>query len=294
MREICCVGHITLDEIITPQTRAHLPGGTSWYFSNAISKLNVDYQLITAVATQEEGFVEKLQQMGVDVQSYSSKHTINFINSYAENQDHRTQKVKQKADSFTEAQLSSIDAAIVHLGPLVSDDIPPHLIPALAAKAKVSLDVQGYLRDVVKEDVVPIKWESAKDFLPYVHFLKANEYELEVLTGTSNISQGAKMLAAMGVKEVIITLGSVGSVILSNGEFQTIPAYPPIAVVDATGCGDTYMAGYLYKRVKGHSIEEAGRFGAAMATVVISHLGPYTGTEADVLEVINTSTAVSI
>lgn len=294
MREICCVGHITLDEIITPQTRAHLPGGTSWYFSNAISKLHVDYQLITAVAKAERDFVKQLEAQQVDVQCFDSRHTINFINSYAENQDHRTQKVKQQADSFTAEQLQNIDAAIVHLGPLVANDIPPQLIPMLAQKAKVSLDVQGYLRNVAGEDVVPVRWETAKDFLPYVHFLKANEYELEVLTGTNNIFQGAKMLANMGVKEVIITLGSIGSVILCNGAFHTIPAFPPTAVVDATGCGDTYMAGYLYKRVKGAEIEEAGRFGAAMATVVISHLGPYTGTEADVLKVIVDAAAVSV
>jgi sugar/nucleoside kinase (ribokinase family) len=53
--------------------------------------------------------------------------------------------------------------------------------------------------------------------------------------------------------------------------------------VDATGCGDTYMAGYLYQRVRGAAIREAGEFAAAMATLKIEASGPFTGTRAEVL-----------
>lgn len=286
MIDICCVGHITLDEIITIHSTKHLPGGTSWYFSNAISRLDVQYELITAVADTERHFVSALEDAGIRVQCFPSKHTINFVNSYAENQDHRTQKVKQKADSFTAAQVSKTDAAIVHLGPLVSDDIPPELIPQLATKAKVSLDVQGYLRDVQGEKVVPVKWEKANEILPSLYYIKANEYELEVLTGCTDIQEGAKILAAAGVNEVIITLGSQGSVILNEGKFYTIPAFKPHAIIDATGCGDTYMAGYLYKRAKGFGIQDAGEFAAAMATIKIGQSGAFAGTEADVQAVI--------
>ena len=282
MTDICCIGHITLDEIITIHNTNHLPGGTSWYFSNAIRKLPVPYQLITAVAKTEERFVTALENLGVQVHSFPSTHTINFINNYAENQNHRTQKVMQKADPFSAVQISGIDAAVVHLGPLVADDIPTELIPILAATTKVSLDVQGYLRDVQGQNVVPVQWSNAGEILPFIYYLKANEYELEVLTGHTDIYEGAKALAALGVQEVIITLGSQGSVILKQGQFYEIPAYPPEAVVDATGCGDTYMAGYLYKRVKGASIEEAGRYGAAMATLNISKSGPFTGTQEDI------------
>ncbi len=286
MPDICCIGHITLDEIVTIQNTTHLPGGTSWYFSNAISRLNVAYQLITAVADNEKHFVTALENIGINVRSYPSSHTINFINNYAENQDHRTQKVTQKADPFTQDQVSNTNASIVHLGPLVADDIPTLLIPGLAATTKVSLDVQGYLRDVQGQKVIPVKWENADAILPFIYYLKANEHEQEVLTGCTDIYEGAKVLAAAGVKEVIITLGSLGSVILSEGQFYTIPAYKPKAVVDATGCGDTYMAGYLYKRVKGAGIQEAGEFGAAMATLNISKSGPFTGSIEEILQVL--------
>lgn len=70
--------------------------------------------------------------------------------------------------------------------------------------------------------------------------------------------EAALKLANWGVKEVLLTLGSMGSVIYADGEFHEIPAYPPTEIVDATGCGDTYMAGYLYMRNKGASYKEAG------------------------------------
>jgi sugar/nucleoside kinase (ribokinase family) len=47
------------------------------------------------------------------------------------------------------------------------------------------------------------------------------------------------------------------------------------------------MAGYLYKRLKGATIQEAGEFAAAMATCKIQSSGPFTGTEADVLQVLS-------
>ena len=96
------------------------------------------------------------------------------------------------------------------------------------------------------------------------------------------IHEGAKVLAEWGVKEVVVTLGSMGSVIYADSIFYTIPAYKPAEVVDATGCGDTYMAGYLYKRIKGTDIQQAGEFAAAMAGLKIETSGPFVGTEEDV------------
>jgi sugar/nucleoside kinase (ribokinase family) len=75
----------------------------------------------------------------------------------------------------------------------------------------------------------------------------------------------------------------MGSVIYADSIFYNIPAYKPVAVVDATGCGDTYMAGYLYKRIKGGEIQPAGEFAAAMAGLKIETSGPFEGTEEDVL-----------
>ena len=58
------------------------------------------------------------------------------------------------------------------------------------------------------------------------------------------------------------------------------------AVVDATGCGDTYSTGYLYKRASGEGIYESGQFAAAMSTLKLEHSGPFNKTEADVYALI--------
>jgi sugar/nucleoside kinase (ribokinase family) len=67
--------------------------------------------------------------------------------------------------------------------------------------------------------------------------------------------------------------------IFDGKDFYRIPAYKPGEVVDATGCGDTYTIGYLYQRVSGAGIEEAGRFAAAMSTLKIEKSGPFNGSK---------------
>ena len=95
--------------------------------------------------------------------------------------------------------------------------------------------------------------------------------------------EAARKLYEWGVKEVLLTFGSMGSVIFDGKTFHQIPAYEPAVITDATGCGDTYTIGYLYQRAAGASIEEAGRFAAAMSTLKIEKSGPFCGTEADIL-----------
>jgi sugar/nucleoside kinase (ribokinase family) len=282
MYDICCVGHITSDKVITPGSAVNIPGGTALYFSSALQHFPAKYRLITAVADTEMPFVSELRDSGTDVVSYPTTHTVCFENIYTSNQDHRVQRVSQKADPFTIDQLKGTEASIFHLGPLLADDIPNTLIKHLASITKVSLDVQGYLREVRGNDVYAIDWQEKRDTLQYVHVLKANETEAAVLTESTDIYQSAKILADWGVAEVVLTLGSMGSVIYADSKFYKIPAFTPTAVIDATGCGDTYMAGYLYRRCKGDSVEQAGRFAAAMATIKIQSSGPFDGTEADI------------
>jgi sugar/nucleoside kinase (ribokinase family) len=282
MYDICCIGHLTLDKVITTRGTAHMPGGTSFYFSKAMQNMDVNYGLVTAVAQSEMYIVQDLKADGTQVTALPTHHTLYFENFYSENQDHRTQRVLQKADHFEVEELLNVEAHIFHLGPLLADDMSLEFIRQLSQKGRISLDVQGYLREVQRHDVVAIDWPAKQEALACVDICKANESELEVLTGTTDIHSGAKILAGWGVKEVVITLGSMGSVIYTNGEFYNIPAYKPSVVTDATGCGDTYMAGYLYQRNKGAGIQYAGEFAAAMASLKIASSGPFTGTEAEV------------
>lgn len=290
MHDLCCVGHITLDKVVTPKNTVHMPGGTSFYFSHAIRNLkDINYTLVTAIAESEMAVANDLQSKGIDVKVMPSKHSVYFENIYGENQDNRTQRVLAKADPFTVDYLEDIDARIYHLGSLLADDFSLDVIRFLSQKGLVSVDSQGYLREVREQNVYAVDWTEKKEALKYIHFLKANEHEMEVLTGYDDVAMAAKQLYDWGVKEVLITLGSMGSVIYDGTTFHKIPAYKPKEVVDATGCGDTYMTGYLYKRAKGAVIEEAGRFAAAMSTLKIECLGPFKGTKEDIEHCLETA-----
>ena len=290
MHDLCCVGHITLDKVVTPKNTVHMPGGTSFYFSHAIRNLkDINYTLVTAIAESEMAVANDLQSKGIDVKVMPSKHSVYFENIYGENQDNRTQRVLAKADPFTVDYLEDIDARIYHLGSLLADDFSLDVIRFLSQKGLVSVDSQGYLREVREQNVYAVDWTEKKEALQYIHFLKANEHEMEVLTGYDDVAMAAKQLYDWGVKEVLITLGSMGSVIYDGTTFHMIPAYKPKEVMDATGCGDTYMTGYLYKRAKGAGIEESGRFAAAMSTLKIECLGPFKGTREEIEHCLETA-----
>lgn len=290
IHELCCIGHITLDKVVTPKNTVHMPGGTSFYFSHAIKHFDdIDYTLITAIAQSEMGVADDLRSQGIDVTVMPSEHSVYFENIYGENQDNRTQRVLAKADPFTVEQFGDVNAKIFHLGSLLADDFSLEVVKYLSEKGLVSVDSQGYLREVRDTHVYAVDWNDKQEALKYIHFLKANEHEMEVLTGYSDVESAARQLHDWGVKEVLITLGSMGSVIYDGVDFHLIPAYKPCEVVDATGCGDTYMTGYLYKRAKGAGIKEAGKFAAAMSTLKIEDLGPFKGSKEDVIHCMETA-----
>jgi sugar/nucleoside kinase (ribokinase family) len=289
MYDICCIGHITRDKIVTPQTEVYMAGGTAFYFSHAVCTMDAKYLLVTALGESDMRSVTDLRSIGIEVTAFPSAHTVFFENKYAGNMDHRTQRVLQVADPFTLEQLQPVQARIYHLGPLLAHDMSVELIRLLATKGKVSLDAQGFLRKVENQKVVPIDWTEKLEALPYISMLKANEHEMEVLTGETDPRTAARILADWGVEEVIITLGSKGSVLYHNNTFYDIPAYIPTTISDATGCGDTYMAGYLSQRIKGASLQDAGEFAAAMASLKMESPGAFKGQVKDIERVLQYS-----
>ena len=173
MVELCCVGHITADKVINAGGITHMAGGTSWYFSNALCKLDLNYLLVTALGEPEIHYATDLAEKGIAMKLLPSAHTVIFENSYAENQDHRTQRVLAKSDPFTIDDLRDVEAEIFHLGPLLADDISAELIAYLASKAKVSLDAQGYLRMVENEHVFAVDWPEKKGSLKTRKYFKS-------------------------------------------------------------------------------------------------------------------------
>ncbi|HZE85596.1 MAG TPA: ribokinase, partial [Puia sp.] len=68
MYDICCVGHITSDKVVTTRSVVHMAGGTSIYFSNAIGNMDLSYILVTALGQAEMGIVSDLRAKGIEVE----------------------------------------------------------------------------------------------------------------------------------------------------------------------------------------------------------------------------------
>ena len=103
MKDICCIGHVTKDKIVTPNRTVYMAGGTSFYFAYAINQLpkDVSFSLITAMDPTETEPVEKMRQAGIEVTLNPSRNTVFFENIYGENQNERKQRVLAKADPST-------------------------------------------------------------------------------------------------------------------------------------------------------------------------------------------------
>lgn len=114
MVDICSIGHITRDKIVTPDKTVYMAGGTSFYMTYGISHLprKVSYQLVTKVGEESQEDIEKIKKLGLDVVCYPSRHTVFFENIYGKDFNGRTQKVRAKADPFTIEDVKPLEAKV--------------------------------------------------------------------------------------------------------------------------------------------------------------------------------------
>ncbi len=105
-----------------------------------------------------------------------------------------------------------------------------------------------------------------------VDLLFANQDEALQLTGRTDLENALAELCAK-VPTLVITKGSDGAIAIEDGERITIPAAPVGYVVDTTGAGDLFAAGFLTARCKGASLERCLWTGAIAAGEVIQHYG---------------------
>ena len=106
-----------------------------------------------------------------------------------------------------------------------------------------------------------------------VDLLFANEAEVTALFQTDDFDQAAEALRQR-VKLAAVTRSEKGSVILSQGERLTVAAQPVEKVVDTTGAGDQYAAGFMFGLSRGRPLQSCGWLASLAAAEVISHYGP--------------------
>jgi sugar/nucleoside kinase (ribokinase family) len=106
-----------------------------------------------------------------------------------------------------------------------------------------------------------------------VDVLFANEGEAMALYDVSTLDDIVRRVQA-DVEIAAITCGPKGSLVVHAGEVIEVAAHPVPKVVDTTGAGDLYAAGFLYGYTRGMALAECGRIGSIAAGEVISHVGP--------------------
>jgi sugar/nucleoside kinase (ribokinase family) len=164
-------------------------------------------------------------------------------------------------------------AQVVHLGgPDVTTELNDAAFLALLDEARaggtiVTMDLLSNLDFLV---------EAATAFLPHVDHFLPNEEQARLMTGHDDPEAAAKDLLARGPKGVLVTLGAEGSLVATADTTVRLPALH-IEVVDTTGCGDAYCAGFITGLVHGQDIETAARWGTAAAATVAQGLGSDTG-----------------
>jgi sugar/nucleoside kinase (ribokinase family) len=283
--DVCVVGHITKEVVKVGATRRTALGGTAYYTAMALKRLGLSVAVVTKGARQDrQHLLQELTSEKVSIFWKDGEATPAFENRYSGmGIDTRTLVLRAHGTPFAAEDLAGIGAPAFHFGPLVREDIPLEVLGRAASKAKiVSLDVQGMVRPARLGVITQEDWADKKKWLARVHILKADETEAFILSGETAMDRAAAVLASFGPEEVVITLGHRGSLVYTAQKLHKIPGWTPRTLADPTGCGDTYMAGYLYERLRGTTPQMAARFAAAMATLKLERAGPFMGDKADV------------
>ncbi|MFC6083813.1 carbohydrate kinase family protein [Sphaerisporangium aureirubrum] len=123
---------------------------------------------------------------------------------------------------------------------------------------------------------MPELMPAARAFLPFTDHFLPNEEQALMMTGASGVEEAAAALLAEGPTSVIVTLGGEGSLVATAEGVTRVPALD-VPVVDTTGCGDAYCAGFIAGLLDGRDVLAAARLGTAVAARVAGGLGSDAG-----------------
>ena len=255
MPPLALVGNLSLDLVDGGPPRI---GGAPIYCGQALRMLDAPATVLARCARSDrERFRHGFTRLGLPVAlRVDDGETTTFAFTY--DGDRRQMRVARIGAVWSPADVAAVPrGAWVHVGALLRGDFPAETIAALARGRRVSLDGQGLTR---VRAVGPLRLEAEPDgeILRHVSVLKLAVEEAKALAG--GIEPDA--LAALGPAEIVVTLGSDGSLLVANGRATEVRArHVP---VDPTGSGDAFAAAYLVSRVRGHVPAAAARRATAL------------------------------
>lgn len=281
MKKVLVIGSIAIDNTIYTQK---LPSaGTTTiadsYFSNIGGKganqacgalfLGADVSFIGAVGKDNNGdaVIKFLKEVGLNARiKRSDKPTgVAFIILDESNAENRILIVQGANTDLTKEDIDS------NLDLFSEGDI-------LLTQFENSMETVEYVIKKAKEkgmtviiNPAPIKQFNEK-YYSFVDILVPNEHELESLTGTADVEQGASILLEKGAENIIVTLGEKGSFFKSKDEqFKVAPH--KVEAVDTTAAGDSYLGALVSKLSQGCSIKEAMEFASLCSSMTVTKKG---------------------
>lgn len=246
-------------------------GGVGRNIAHNLSLLGVDVCLLTALGedTYTAQIERSCEELGIDL-----SHALRV-------KDGKTSTYVFIGDERGDMALAVSDMAICE--ELTSEYFASQL-PLLNGAALVVADAnlpQSSLLYLAEHCTAPLivdpvsvsKAEKLAPILSHIHTLKPNKIEAELLSGVSicdekSIFAAADALLSRGVQRVFISLGEQGILAAEGGEKHLQKIYPA-QMKNATGAGDALTAALAWSLLKGKSLVESARFGAAAAAITV-------------------------
>jgi sugar/nucleoside kinase (ribokinase family) len=121
------------------------------------------------------------------------------------------------------------------------------------------------------------KWlETLEPCLPFVDIFLPSLTEAQHLTGKSEVREISTFLRNYGISTIGLKMGERGSYVSTPEEELFVPAYP-VSIVDATGAGDAYVAGFLTGTVKGWDLKTTAELASATGAACVTAIGTTAG-----------------
>ena len=255
------------------------PAGTAGGTAVVLSRLDAEVRSFGAVGEDPiaDSLLAMLEREGVDVTRLvrkSGQQTSSSVIPVRRNGDRPAWHCIGANGAFTldDLDLTELEG-ITHLhlgGPefLGGEAAAKLLAHARSVGATTSLDI------LAPGDPDMLAWIA--DALPQGDYLLPNDEQVLGFTGASSLAEGARALVEMGVGCVAVTQGAKGALVVTADSVIEVPAYE-VEVVDTTGCGDAFSAGFLRGTALGLDLEQSGELGCATAAQVAQGLGTDAG-----------------
>jgi ribokinase len=254
-------------------------GGSAANTIVGLARLGCKVSFIGKVAEDREGkmLVEDFCREGVDTSgTIHAKHgrsgtVMGFVDEKGERALYVDPGVNDTIE-FNEIDMEcAFQTRFLHLASFVGEEsfrTQKKLVEALPRNVKLSLD-PGEL--YARKGLAGLQSIVRRTFV-----LMPNLSELELLTSMADYQKGAEFLLKKGAKIVAVKLGSKGCYVTDGTESHLVEAFK-VKVVDTTGAGDAFCAGFLYGLISGKSLHECGRLGNFVASRCIMKMGARTG-----------------